>query len=91
MGGGSFTLLPRLAREVFERNAADAARLFALLVLGMGLSTLVNAGLLPIGGLAAGFVASLVGVRSALSLFGATALACVITALVRAKGLRALV
>ena len=170
MGGGSFTLLPRLAREVFERNAADAARLFALLGLGMvsmsfllmrfrghirrrglffmgflvagttgqilqgfaptfmslqilmvlwgftggmymnlnqsliqeltpldrmgrvmGLSTLVNAGLLPIGGLAAGFVASLVGVRSALSLFGATALACVITALVRAKGLRALV
>lgn len=170
MGGGSFTLLPRLAREVFERDAADAARLFALLGLGMvsmsvllmrfrgrirrrglffmgflvagttgqilqgfaptflslqilmvlwgftggmyinlnqsliqeltpldrmgrvmGLSTLVNAGLLPIGGLVAGFVASLVGVRSALSLFGVTALACVITALVRAKGLRALV
>ncbi len=170
MGGGSFTLLPRLAREVFGRDAADAARLFALLGLGMvsmsfllmryrgrmrrrglffmgflvlgtsgqilqgvvptflslqilmllwgftggmymnlnqsliqeltpldrmgrvmGLSTLVNAGLLPIGGLAAGVLASFVGVRPALSLFGTAALLCVLTALIRAKGLRALV
>lgn len=170
MGGGSFTLLPRLARDVFDRGASDAAGLFALLGLGMvsmsfllmrfrgrirrrglffmgflvagttgqilqglaptfvslqvlmvlwgftggmymnlnqsliqeltpldrmgrvmGLSTLVNAGLLPIGGLAAGVVAAVVGVRTALSLFGLAALLCVITALVRAKGLRALV
>lgn len=169
MGGGSFTLLPRLARDEFGQSAGDAARLFALLGLGMvsmsfllmrfrtritrrglvfmsflvagttgqilqglaptfltleilmvlwgftggmymnlnqsliqeltppdrmgrvmGLSTLVNAGLLPIGGLAAGVVASSVGVRGALSLFGTAALLCVITALVRAKGLRAL-
>jgi MFS family permease len=169
MGGGSFTLLPRLARDVFGRDAADAARLFALLGLGMvsmslvlmryrhhirrrglffmgflvmgttgqilqgvaptfvslqilmvlwgftggmymnlnqsliqeltpldrmgrvmGLSTLVNAGLLPIGGLLAGVVASVVGVRAALSTFGIAALLCVLTALVRAKGLRAL-
>ncbi len=169
MGGGSFTLLPRLARDVFGRDAGEAARLFALLGLGMvsmsfvlmryrhhirrrglffmgflvmgttgqilqgvapsflflqilmvlwgftggmymnlnqsliqeltpldrmgrvmGLSTLVNAGLLPIGGLAAGVVASILGVRAALSLFGIAALLCVITALLRAKGLRAL-
>jgi MFS family permease len=169
MGGGSFTLLPRLAREVFGREAGDAARLFALLGVGMvsmsfalmryrhrikrrglffmgflilgttgqilqgvaptfislqilmvlwgftggmymnlnqsliqeltpldrmgrvmGLSTLVNAGLLPVGGLVAGIAASFIGVRAALSLFGFAALCCVITALVRAKGLRAL-
>lgn len=169
MAGGSFTLLPRLARDEFGRSAGDAARLFALLGLGMvsmslllmrfrsritrrglvfmcflvagttgqilqgltpsfvtleilmvlwgftggmylnlnqsliqeltppdrmgrvvALSTLVNAGLLPIGGLVAGVAASLLGVRAALSLFGTVALCCVLTALVRAKGLRAL-
>lgn len=169
MGGGAFTLLPRIARDEFGRNAAEAARLFALMGLGMvttslllmrfrsritrrglvfmcsmvvgtidqvlqgfagsflvlqllllgwgltgglylnlnqaliqeltpadrmgrvmGLSAMVNAGLLPLGGLLAGVLASVIGAQQALSVFGAIGLGCVVLALWRADGLRSL-
>ena len=170
MGGGAFTLLPQIARDEFGRDAAEAARLFALMGLGMmitsfalmryrsrlrrrglvfigfmvvgtsiqilqgaapsflvlegllllwglsggfymnlnqaliqeltpvdrmgrvmALNAMVNAGLLPLGGLAAGLLATAIGGRAALSTFGAIGLVCVLTALVRARGLRSLV
>jgi MFS family permease len=169
MGGGAFTLWPQIARDVFGRDAAEAARLFALMGLGMvttslllmrfrsrlrrrglvfmlfmvtgtvnqifqgrvdsflalevlaliwgltggmylnlnqaliqeltpadrmgrvmGLNSMVQAGLLPLGGLAAGVLASMIGAQEALSVFGALGLACVLVALWRADGLRAL-
>lgn len=169
MGGGAFTLLPQIARDEFGRDAAEAARLFALMGLGMmitsfalmryrsrlrrrglvfigfmvvgtsiqilqggapsflvlevllllwglsggfymnlnqaliqeltpvdrmgrvmALNAMVNAGLLPLGGLAAGLLATAIGGRAALSAFGAIGLVCVLTALVRARGLRSL-
>lgn len=169
LGGGSFTLLPRIARDHFGQGADDAARLFALVGLGMvttslllirfrsrlrrrglifmaflvvatadqilqglapsfavlqvllfiwglngglylnlnqsliqeltpldrmgrvmALNALVNAGLLPLGGLVAGLVASGIGPRPTLCVFGAVGLGCAVTALARAKGLRAL-
>lgn len=40
MAGGAFTLLPKVAREDFGRNAAEAARLFALMGLGMVITSL---------------------------------------------------
>jgi MFS family permease len=169
MGGSAFTLLPRIARDEFGRDAAEAARLFALMGLGMvvtslllmrsrarlrrrglvfmvfmmigtidqiaqgfapsflvlqalllawgltggmyanlnqaliqeltprermgrvmALNAMVNAGLLPLGGLLSALVASLIGPRAALSAFGAVGLACVLLAFWRARGLRAL-
>jgi MFS family permease len=169
MGGSAFTLLPRIARDEFGRSAAEAARLFALMGLGMvttslllmrfrsriarrglvfmcsmvvgtidqilqgfapsflvlellllgwgltgglymnlnqaliqeltpadrmgrvmGLSAMVNAGLLPLGGLMAGVLASMIGAQQALSVFGAIGLGCVLLALWRADGLRSL-
>jgi len=41
MGGSAFTLLPRIARDEFGRNAAEAARLFALMGLGMVTTSLL--------------------------------------------------
>lgn len=169
MGGSAFTLLPRIARDEFGRDAAEAARLFALMGLGMvttslllmryrsrlrrrglvfmsfmvfgtvdqivqgvapsflvlevlllcwgltggmyanlnqaliqeltppdrmgrvmALNAMVNAGLLPLGGLLSALVASAIGPRPALSAFGVLGLVCVLTALWRARGLRTL-
>lgn len=169
MGGGAFTLLPQIARDEFGRSASEAARLFALMGLGMiitslmlmrfrsrlrrrglvfmafmvagttnqvlqgwapsfallqgllllwgltggfymnlnqsliqeltpqdrmgrvmALNSLVQAGLMPIGGLLAGVLASWIGAQLTLSLFGVAGLLVVITALVRADALRAL-
>jgi MFS family permease len=169
MGGGAFTLLPQIARDEFGREAAQAARLFALMGLGMvttslllmryrsrlrrrglvfmcfmvagtvnqvfqgfaptflslevlllvwgltggfymnlnqaliqeltppermgrvmALNSLVQAGLLPLGGLLAGLLATVIGAQHALSVFGALGLACVLLDLGRARGLRAL-
>ncbi len=169
MGGSAFTLLPRIARDEFGRDAAEAARLFALMGFGMvvtslllmryrsrlrrrglvfmafmvigttdqilqgfapsflvlqllllawgltggmyanlnqaliqeltprdrmgrvmALNAMVNAGLLPLGGLLSALVASVIGPRPALSAFGAVGLACVVLALWRARGLRSL-
>lgn len=169
MAGSGFTLLPRIAREEFGRDAAEAARLFALMGLGMvttslllmrfrsrirrrgltfmcfmvigctdqilqgratsflqlqllllvwglgggiymnlnqaliqeltppdrmgrvmALNSMVGAGLMPLGGLAAGLLASAIGTQRALSTFGAMGLACVLIALWRADRLRAL-
>jgi MFS family permease len=169
MAGCAFTLLPRIARDEFGQDAAGAARLFALMGLGMvttslllmrhrarlrrrglvfmvfmvfgtvdqvlqglapsfvalevllllwglsggmyanlnqaliqeltpadrmgrvmALSSLVNAGLLPIGGLAAGLLASAAGAQAAVSICGALGLCCVLVALWRARGLRSL-
>jgi MFS family permease len=56
----------------------------------MALSSMVGAGLLPIGALFAGLLASAVGAQHALTTFGAVGLVCVISALWRAKGLRQL-
>jgi hypothetical protein len=50
----------------------------------------VQAGLLPLGGLLAGLLATVIGAQHALSVFGALGLACVLLALGRARGLRAL-
>ena len=170
MAGSAFTLLPRIARDEFGRNAAEAARLFALMGLGMvttslllmryrsrirrrglvfmcsmvigttdqvlqgfapsfltlqllllgwgltgglymnlnqaliqeltppdrmgrvmALSTMVGAGLLPLGGLAAAIVASSLGAQATLSLFGLIGLTCVLLSLWRARALRLLV
>ncbi len=167
MGGSAFTLLPRIARDEFDRGAAEAGRMFALMGLGMiitsltlmrhrarlrrrgltfigfmilgtvnqmlqgvapsflalqgllllwgltggfyinlnqsliqeltpadrmgrvmALNALVGAGLLPLGGLAAGVVASLIGPRETLSLFGVVSLGCVLVVLWRAEALR---
>lgn len=167
MGGGSFTLLPQIARDEFGRSASEAARLFALMGLGMvitslvlmrcrsrlrrrglvfmsfmvagtanqvlqgwapsftllqvllllwgltggmymnlnqsliqeltppdrmgrvmALTSLVQAGLMPVGGLLAGVLASMIGAPLALSLFGVAGLASVIVALIRAEALR---
>ena len=41
MIGGATALLPKLARDVFDRTAADAARLFALMGVGMILTSFV--------------------------------------------------
>jgi MFS family permease len=169
MGGGAFTLLPQIARDEFGRSAAEAARLFALMGLGMiitslvlmrvrsrlrrrglvfmsfmvlgcsnqvvqgqvstffalevlllvwgltggfymnlnqsliqeltpadrmgrvmALNSLVQAGLLPLGGLVAGLLATAIGAPATLSLFGLAGLLCVLTALVRAHALRAI-
>jgi MFS family permease len=169
LGGGSFTLLPRIARDHFGQSADDAARLFALVGLGMvttslvliryrsrlrrrglifmgfmvvattdqilqglapsflvlqvllfvwglngglylnlnqsliqeltplarmgrvmALNALVNAGLLPLGGLVAGVLASFIGPRPTLCVFGAAGLVCAVVALRRAHGLRRL-
>jgi MFS family permease len=167
MAGAAFTLLPKIAREHFGRDAAEAARLFALMGLGMvitslmlmryrsriryrglvfmvamvfgtanqvvqgiapsflllevlllfwglsggfylnlnqaliqefapldrmgrvmALSSLLNAGLMPIGALFAGFLAAVTGPRTALSVFGALGLACVLSTLWRSQSLR---
>jgi MFS family permease len=56
----------------------------------MSLNSLVQAGLLPLGGLLAGLLATVIGAQHALSVFGALGLACVLLALGRARGLRAL-
>lgn len=169
MAGSAFTLLPRIARDDFGRDASEAARLFALMGLGlvitsvglmrlrsrlrrrglvfmgfmvlgclgqiaqgmapsflvlqvllftwgltggfyvnlnqaliqeltpqdrmgrvMALSALVNAGLLPIGGLAAALLAAAIGAKATVSTFGLVGLCCVLLALWRARGLRAL-
>ncbi len=169
MGGSAFTLLPRIARDEFGKDAAEAARLFAFLGLGMvttslmlmryrsrirrrglvfmcsmvvgtsdqvlqgfassfvslellllgwgltggfymnlnqaliqeltprdrmgrvmALTTLVSAGLLPLGGLFAALLASVIGAQETLSVFGALGLACVLVSLWRAQGLRSL-
>jgi MFS family permease len=169
MGGSAFTLLPRMARDEFGRDAADAARLFALMGLGMvitslllmryrsrirrrglvfmctmvvgtsdqilqgvapsfltlellllgwgltggfymnlnqaliqeltppdrmgrvmALSAMTSAGLLPLGGLSAALLASVVGAPGAISIFGVIGLCCVLAALWRAGALRAL-
>lgn len=169
MGGGAFTLWPQISRDVFGREAGEAARLFALMGLGMvttslllmrfrtrlrrrglvfvlfmvagtanqivqgmadsfvtlqilvlfwgltggmyinlnqaliqeltpadrmgrvmALNSMVQAGLLPLGGLIAGLLATAVGAQEALSIFGAFGLACVLLALWRGHGLRAL-
>ena len=169
MAGSAFTLLPRIARDEFGREASEAARLFALMGLGMvttslllmryrsrirrrglvfmcsmvfgtidqivqgfapsfltlqllllawgltggiysnlnqaliqeltprdrmgrvmALSSLVNAGLLPLGGLLAALVAGAIGAQPTLGLFGAVGLTCVLLALWRARDLRSL-
>ncbi len=169
MGGGSFTLLPQIARDEFGRSASEAARLFALMGLGMiitslmlmryrsrlrrrglvfmafmvvgtanqvlqgwaptfgllqglllvwgltggfymnlnqsliqeltpqdrmgrvmALNSLVQAGLMPIGGLLAGVLAQWIGAPVTLSLFGVAGLVSVIIALLRADALRSL-
>jgi predicted MFS family arabinose efflux permease len=169
MGGGSFTLLPQIARDEFGRSASEAARLFALMGLGMiitslmlmryrsrlrrrglvfmafmvvgtanqvlqgwaptfallqglllvwgltggfymnlnqsliqeltpqdrmgrvmALNSLVQAGLMPIGGLLAGVLAQWIGAPLTLSLFGVAGLVSVIIALLRADALRSL-
>ena len=169
MAGSAFTLLPRIARDDFGRDASEAARLFALMGLGlvitsvglmrlrsrlrrrglvfmgfmvlgclgqvaqgmapsfvtlqvllftwgltggfyvnlnqaliqeltpqdrmgrvMALSALVNAGLLPIGGLVAALLAAAIGAQATVSTFGLVGLCCVLLALWRASGLRAL-
>ncbi len=41
MGGSAFTLLPRIARDEFGRDAAEAARLFALMGVGMVTTSLL--------------------------------------------------
>jgi hypothetical protein len=56
----------------------------------MALNSMVGAGLMPLGGLAAGLLAAAIGTQQALSAFGAMGLACVLTALWRADRLRAL-
>lgn len=169
MGGGAFTLLPQIARDEFGRSAAEAARLFALMGLGMiitslmlmrfrsrlrrrglvfmafmvvgtanqvlqgwaptfavlqglllvwgltggfymnlnqsliqeltpqdrmgrvmALNSLVQAGLMPIGGLFAGVLAQWIGAPLTLSLFGVAGLVSVVLALLRSHALRAL-
>ena len=55
----------------------------------MSLTNLAQAGLVPIGALVASALAGAVGPRLAMSMFGAVGLACVLTALARAKELRA--
>ncbi|MFN8024011.1 MAG: MFS transporter [Acidimicrobiales bacterium] len=169
MGGPAFTLLPRIARDEFGREASEAARLFALMGIGMvvtslvlmrfrsrlrrrgpvfmgfmllgtadqvfqgvvpsfgalellllawgltggmysnlnqaliqeltprdrmgrvmALSTMVNAGLLPIGGLLSALVASAIGPRPTVSLCGALAAVCIAATLWRSRELRAL-
>ncbi len=169
MGGSAFTLLPRIARDEFGRDAAEAARLFALMGVGMvttslllmryrsrirrrglvfmcfmvigttdqvlqglapsflalealllcwgltggmymnlnqaliqeltprdrmgrvmALNSMVSAGLLPLGGLAAAVLASAIGAQQSLSMFGVLGLGCVLVAIWRAKGLRSL-
>jgi MFS family permease len=56
----------------------------------MALNSLVQAGLLPLGGLVAGLLATAIGAPATLSLFGLAGLLCVLTALVRAHALRAI-
>lgn len=169
MGGPAFTLLPRIARDEFGREASEAARLFALMGIGMvatslllmrfrsrlrrrglifmsfmlfgtidqvfqgvvpgfgglellllawgltggmytnlnqaliqeltprdrmgrvmALSTMVNAGLLPIGGLLSALVASVIGARHTVSLCGALAAVCVVATWGRSRDLRSL-
>ncbi len=169
MGGSAFTLLPRIARDEFGKDAAEAARLFAFLGLGMvttslllmryrsrisrrglvfmcsmvvgtsdqvlqgfapsfvtlelllfvwgltggfymnlnqaliqeltprdrmgrvmALTSMVSAGLLPLGGLLSALLASTIGAQEALSVFGFLGLACVLMSLWRANGLRSL-
>lgn len=168
MMGGATALLPKLARDVFGRSASEASQLFALMGLGMivtsffliryrqritrrglvfmvcmtigcsnqvlmgamptfwslqlllllwgvgggiymnlnqtliqestpqdhmgrvmSLTSLAQAGLVPIGALVGSALAGAVGPRIAMSTFGAIGLVCVLTALVRAKELRA--
>jgi MFS family permease len=168
MMGGATALLPKLARDVFGRSAADASQLFALMGVGMivtsflliryrqrihrrglvfmvcmtigctnqvlmgamptfwslqlllllwgvgggiymnlnqtliqestpqdhmgrvmSLTSLAQAGLVPIGALVGSALAGVIGPRLAMSTFGAIGLVCVLTALVRADALRA--
>ena len=56
----------------------------------MALTTLVSAGLLPLGGLLSALLASAIGAQEALSTFGVVGLACVVISLWRARGLRSL-
>mgnify|MGYP000269908168 CR=1 FL=1 len=56
----------------------------------MALSTMVNAGLLPIGGLLSALVASVIGARHTVSLCGALAAVCVVATWWRSRDLRSL-
>jgi MFS family permease len=56
----------------------------------MALNSMVSAGLLPLGGLAAALLAAVIGAQASLSTFGVLGLCCVLTALWRAEGLRSL-
>jgi hypothetical protein len=56
----------------------------------MALNSLVQAGLMPIGGLFAGVLAQWIGAPLTLSLFGVAGLVSVIIALLRADALRSL-
>lgn len=55
----------------------------------MSLTSLAQAGLVPIGALVGSALSGVIGPRAAMSTFGAIGLACVLTALVRADALRA--
>ena len=56
----------------------------------MALNALVSAGLLPLGGLASGLLASAIGAQLSVSTFGGIGLVCVLVALRRAGALRSL-
>jgi MFS family permease len=168
MTGGSFVLIPRMARNEFERSAGQASFLFAVLGAGllttswllmwkrrfprrglvfmlsmvvgtsnmmlqgfaptymafavmlflwgctgglyinlnlaliqehapadkmgrvMSLHSMISMGLAPMGALAAGLLATVIGDRATLNLLGAIGLSAVLTALVAAKALRAM-